>query len=180
MRVISGTHRSRKLFMVDDPSTRETKDRVKESMFNMIGPYQSNEHVLDLFAGSGSLGIETFSRGAKHVYFIDQSKKAIDTIKKNVTQLHMNDSSTVLQMDSKTFIQHTDQTFDIILLDPPYEKVPLEECLTTIRSRRLLKDDGLVVILTDQHTELADQENLIIVKKRRVTRTNVVLMKWGK
>jgi 16S rRNA (guanine966-N2)-methyltransferase len=179
MRVIAGIHRSRKLSMVDDPSTRETKDRVKESMFNMIGPYQVIDHVLDLFAGSGSLGIEAYSRGAKHVVFVDQSKKAINTIIKNTKDLSMEPSIEILLREGLAYLSQSKKQFDLILLDPPYEKVSLEDCLNIIEKQTLLSKDGLIVLLTDQHTKLTNHGTLQIIKQKRITRTNVILMKWG-
>ena len=180
MRVIAGKHRSRKLLMVEDLSTRETKDRVKESIFNMIGPYQVVNDVLDLFAGSGSLGIEAYSRGASNIVFVDQSAKAIDVLKKNTKSLLMSNSSKIHQSDAFVYLSQTNEQFDLIFLDPPYHKVSLEDCLEMIKNQDILRNSGLIVILTDHHTLLENQKGFIIVKQKRITRTNVIFLKWGK
>jgi len=104
MRVIAGFHRSRLLVEVDAKSTREIKDRVKEAIFNSIGPYFANETVLDLFAGSGALGIEGISRGVNKAVFIDNNYRAIKTIKYNIASLRIEDESTVINTNYLDFI----------------------------------------------------------------------------
>ncbi|MCD6482202.1 MAG: RsmD family RNA methyltransferase, partial [Candidatus Izimaplasma sp.] len=96
MRVIAGIHRSRLLVEVDSKSTREIKDRIKETIFNSIGPYFANETVLDLFAGSGALGIEGISRGVNKAVFIDNNYKAVKTIKHNIANLKIEDECIVI------------------------------------------------------------------------------------
>lgn len=177
MRVIAGKHRSRKLLMVNDDATRETKDRVKESIFNMIGPYHKMDDVLDLFAGSGALGIEACSRGANNVVFVDQAKKATDVINQNLKDLSMNGCSEVFNLDAFRYLKMTEKHFDLIFLDPPYNHVSLDDCLSLIAQKNILKQGGLIVVLTDQHTTLGDIESFERTKQKRITRTNVIFLK---
>jgi len=180
MRVIAGRLRSRRLMMVDDQTTRETKDRVKESIFNMIGPYHILDDVLDLFAGSGSLGIEAHSRGAKNVVFVDQAFNAIKVINQNIEELKIKPSSTVFHMDAFLYMNQANISFDLIFLDPPYHQISIEECLMKIDTKKLLKDDGLIVVLSDRDTTIHETNNFMVVKEKRITRTNVVFLKWRK
>jgi len=178
MRVIAGELRSRKIKRVEDSNTRETKDRVKESIFNMIGPYHQMDNVLDLFAGSGSLGIESCSRGAKHIDFVDQSIGAIKILEENIKDLGISSHTKVAHMDALMFLAQTNHKYDLIFLDPPYHVHLLDECLTKIAETKCLKDDGLIVVLSDQHTEINETIELVFLKKKRITRTNVVFLKW--
>lgn len=178
MRVIAGDLRSRKIKRVEDVSTRETKDRVKESIFNMIGPYHQMNHVLDLFAGSGSLGIESCSRGANKVDFVDQSFKAVKVIKENIQALEIEDACDVFQGDAFTYLDQAKKSYDLIFLDPPYNSTLIDEYLEKIAQKKLLTEDGLIVVLSDQHTSIKETSKLVISKQKRITRTNVIFLKW--
>lgn len=178
MRVIAGDLRSRKIKRVENINTRETKDRVKESIFNMIGPYHQMNDVLDLFAGSGSLGIESCSRGAKHIDFVDQSVEAIKVLKDNIKDLDISSFTKVSHMDALMFLAQTNHEYDLIFLDPPYHLGLVEQCLRKIVETKCLKEDGLIIILSDQHTETNETKEFTVLKKKRITRTNVVFLKW--
>ena len=123
MRVISGKYRSRILKQVESDGTRETKDRVKESIFNSINDLCFDATVLDLFAGSGSLGIEAISRGAKHVDFVDESIKSMDALRYNVETLELQKVVDIYHTDYNAFLENHYQKYDIILLDPQYKKI---------------------------------------------------------
>lgn len=122
MRIIGGKHRSRKLNMVGKPTTRETADMVKESVFNMLGG-TVNGVVLDLFAGSGAYALEAISRGASHANCVDSNMDAISTIKKNASLLNETNHLTAILRDYQKYLSSlsTDLKFDLIFLDPPYE-----------------------------------------------------------
>ena len=125
MRVVAGIARGRKLLTRDSEETKPTLDRVKEAMFSMLTPYLNGARVLDLFSGSGALGIEALSRGAAHCIFCDKSKECCDIIKKNLESTGLGDQATVLQGDYTGLLKRLKQreeTFDLILLDPPYNK----------------------------------------------------------
>lgn len=177
MRVIAGHHRSRKLEMVNDVKTRETKDRVKESIFNMIGPYHEMNLVLDLFAGSGSLGIEALSRGAKTCLFVDRFPKAVETIRKNLKNLSLESQASLYLEDALVFLEKLRDPFDLIFLDPPYHQVDVSKILNLIHKQSILSEHGLIVVLMDQSEDLVVGEDLQVIKENIITRTKVVFLK---
>ncbi|HLU23630.1 MAG TPA: 16S rRNA (guanine(966)-N(2))-methyltransferase RsmD [Bacillaceae bacterium] len=148
MRVISGYYKGRQLKSVPGKQTRPTTDKVKETMFNVIGPYFSGGLGLDLFAGSGGLGIEALSRGLDKVIFVDRDMNALQTIKANVGLCGLEDKCEIYRNDAeralKSIIKREIQ-FDCIFLDPPYRKQKLESLLNMIEQNNLLTMNGTVV-----------------------------------
>ncbi|MFD1392934.1 16S rRNA (guanine(966)-N(2))-methyltransferase RsmD [Lacticaseibacillus jixianensis] len=151
MRVISGEFRGRRLAAVPGNSTRPTADKVKESMFNMLGPYFDGGTALDLYAGTGALGIEAVSRGMAAATLVDKAYPAIKVIKENVAQLPHPERFTVLKSPVdralKTFGEAGRQ-FDLIMADPPYAKQEVLDQLVTIRALGLLAPGGTVMFET--------------------------------
>ncbi len=124
MRIIGGKHRGRNLVRVGKKTTRETADMVKESVFNMLGG-SINGSVLDLFAGSGAYGLEAISRGASHLFAVDNDRDAVKTIIANVKILHEEALVTIVQKDVIRFLDTLDDTkrFDVVFIDPPYDLI---------------------------------------------------------
>jgi len=148
MRIISGVCRGLNLETLAGENTRPTLDRVKESVFNILGNIFFDITVLDLFAGSGALGLEALSRGAKSCDFVDLSKDAIKIIKRNIDKAHMNDSSTIYQCDFEVALKNfPEKHFDLVFLDPPYGKDL--GILAINKLDKSVKDDGIVVLETD-------------------------------
>jgi 16S rRNA (guanine966-N2)-methyltransferase len=148
MRVIAGECKGRTLKPVPGHSTRPTTDKVRESIFNMIGPFFEGGFALDLYGGSGALGIEALSRGVEKVIFVDRDAKAVSVIKENLTQLGYNDKSEVYRNDSYRALKalkKRELPFSLILLDPPYHKQKLEKDIETILEFGLLKNNGQLV-----------------------------------
>lgn len=143
MHIISGKYRGKKLKGFEVDGTRPTMDRVKESLFGMIQSYVGDSRVLDLFAGSGALGLEAISNGAREAYLVDNNIEAIKVIRDNIK--NMDDDIKVIKSDYKKFLKETDEKFDIIFLDPPYRKGLMGKALRVIEERDLLKEGGLVV-----------------------------------
>ena len=143
MRIISGKYKGKKLEGFNIIGTRPTMDRVKESLFGMIQSYVGDSKVLDLFAGSGALGLEAISNGAREAYLVDNNFEAIKVIRDNIK--NMDDEIKVIKSDYKKFLKETDQKFDIIFLDPPYRKGLMGKALRVIEERDLLNEGGLVV-----------------------------------
>ena len=148
MRVIAGKHRSRILNEFNGQDIRPTTDRVKESLFNILQNKIQGSTVLDLFCGSGNLGIEAISRGAEKVVFIDNSKKSIELCKANLNKLK--EDGQTLFADSLSFLKRTIEKFDIIFLDPPYKTDIGENALKIIAENQLLTDDGVAVFESDR------------------------------
>lgn len=148
MRIISGEYKSLRLDTLEGMTTRPTTDKVKENMFNIL-PFIEGD-VLDLFGGSGSLGIEALSRGANHVTFIDGSSKAIKVINNNLKKCKGLDSDrySVYRNDylrALKILKKNNKKFDLVFLDPPYKKGLLDLALQSLIEFKLLKDDGIIV-----------------------------------
>lgn len=146
MRVISGSARGKKLSSVAGIDVRPTLDRVKESIFNMIAFDIPGANVLDLFCGSGALGIEALSRGAEKCVFVDKSDASLSCTKQNLLDTHLSPKAQVVKSDSILFLSDTDEKFDIILVDPPYQGNLYDEVLSVILERNLLNVGGKIVI----------------------------------
>ena len=150
MRVIAGTAKGTKLNSIDDISTRPTLDRVKEPLFSIIQNNIVESNVLDLFAGSGALGIESLSRGAKHCTFCDKSYKSIQMLKENIQKVRMKEKSTILNIDYKKCLDEQKEKFDIIFIDPPYKMDIAIDSVKRIIELELLAKDGIIIIETDE------------------------------
>lgn len=142
MRIISGLYKGRKLEGFDINGTRPTMDRIKESIFGIIQNNIKDAIVLDLFAGSGSLGLEALSNGAKEVYLIDNNDIAIKTIKKNSKDM---ENTHIIKEDFKKYLEKTNTKFDLVFLDPPYQKHLINEALELIKKYQILNDNGIIV-----------------------------------
>lgn len=144
MRVISGKYKGKKLEGFNLEGTRPTMDRVKESLFASIQSKIEGSDVLDLFAGSGALGIEAISEGAKSCYFVDNNSLAIDMIKKNLK--FVNEEVYIIKDDYLNALSTLkNNKFDIIFLDPPYKMNIINNCIDKIYKYGMLKEDGIIV-----------------------------------
>lgn len=148
MRIISGIHKGRKLQSVRGMATRPTSDRVREALFNILGPQPLDAQILDLYAGTGALGIEALSRGAHHAIFIDRSAQALAVLRKNLEQCKMAACSQVLQWDiakNLNCLNHIERPFDLVFLDPPYHKNLVSITLTHLLAVECLNNQTVVV-----------------------------------
>ena len=145
MRVISGRARGVRLTTPEGMETRPTADRVKEALFSIIHFDLPGARVLDLFGGTGQLGIEAISRGAKEAVFVDQSEKACRLIRENLRLARMEQEGYVVRSDYLAYLKTAKQKFDIILLDPPYAEVFLENALNLITEIDILQTNGIIV-----------------------------------
>ena len=145
MRVISGKARGVNLKTPAGTATRPTADRVKEAVFSIIQFDLPGATVLDLFGGTGQLGIEALSRGAKNAVFVDERDDACKLIKENLKRTKLEDEGRVIRSDYSAFLKSTSQKFDIIFLDPPYAEVFLENSLNLITQIDILQSGGIIV-----------------------------------
>ena len=145
MRVISGSARGVALKTPDGSKPRPTADRVKEAMFSIIQFDLPGARVLDLFGGTGQLGIEALSRGAKFSVFVDQGAQACALIRENLKRTRFENSAKVIQSDYDLYLRKNSDKFDIILLDPPYAEVFLENSLKIISEIDILQSGGIIV-----------------------------------
>ncbi len=180
MRVISGTARGKKLLSLDGLDTRPTTDRVKESVFNIIMPYVRGAKVLDLFAGSGALGIEALSRGAAHCTFVENSRAAAEIIRKNIEGTHLAEKAAVRVQDAAAFLAAEKEPFDLIFLDPPYDGGFYEKVLDTVAKRQLLTSDGILTVEKRAEAALWVPAGMTIIKERKYGRTAIAVLALGK
>ena len=145
MRVISGSARGRRLKELPGMDTRPTTDQVKESIFNIIQFDIEGRKVLDLFAGTGQMGIEALSRGAAHATFVDVAPAAAKIARENVELTRFADVSKVMQSDWRGFLSSCREKFDLIFLDPPYHTDMLENAMQTIAAIDILSEHGIMV-----------------------------------
>lgn len=143
MRVITGSARGRRLITLDGDDVRPTTEKVKEALFSIIQFEIEGRRVLDLFAGSGQLGIEALSRGAKNAVFVDLSKKSAEVVKKNLESTGFEKSAVVLNTDSISFLRTRAEKYDIAFLDPPYRTGLLKQALDNIE--RVMSDSGVII-----------------------------------
>lgn len=164
MRIISGLYKGRVLKGYNIEGTRPTMDRVKESIFGSIQTKVKGSIVLDLFAGSGSLGIEALSQGAIECYFVDKNIKVINILKNNLKQLNI--TSNVICDDYKNALKKLEgKKFDIILLDPPYKLNLINDSLNLIDKYDLLNDEGIIICEYETEEIITDKYKLIREKR---------------
>ena len=157
MRVIAGKYRHRPLVYPDsNPNIRPTKDRIREALFSILGPLD-NKVFLDLYAGSGSIGIEAISRGAKKTYFVDHDKDAINYVKKNLASLNIEEEYEVLLLDDfKALESFKDKgiKFNIIFIDPPYELSKYEELISYIYNNDLVNSKAIIATESNRKIDI--------------------------
>lgn len=152
MRVIAGEARGRALKAVPGTNTRPTTDKVKEAIFSMIGPYFDGGTALDLFAGTGGLGIEAWSRGMERVIFIDREKISIDVIRQNVETARMGGAAEIYRNEAERALKalaKRELKFNLVFLDPPYKLTTMDELMNDMASSGMLEEDAVVVVEHD-------------------------------
>lgn len=157
MRVVSGNYGGRPLKTLAGKTTRPTTDKVKGAIFNMIGPYFEGGRVLDLFAGSGSLAIEAISRGMDHALLVEKDRAAQQVILENIKMTKEPKKFQLLKMSAERVLSNLSETFDLVLLDPPYAKEQIVENLELLQDKKRLTENVIVVCETDKEVELPNQ-----------------------
>jgi 16S rRNA (guanine(966)-N(2))-methyltransferase RsmD len=155
MRVITGEARGRKLITLEGEDVRPTTDKVKEAVFSAIQFDIQGRKFLDLFAGSGQLGIEALSRGAESAVFVDSSRKAVDIIRKNLANTGFYDRAEVLHTDGLSYLSMTGEQFDIVYLDPPYSTGVLQEVLPKVIEK--VKKTGIIIVENPEKEEIFEK-----------------------
>lgn len=181
MRVIGGKYRSRVLAEFKGDDVRPTSDRVKESLFNILSLKLYGARVLDLFSGSGALGIEALSRGAKEVVFNDVSKDSLAILKKNLTALKITvngDEAKLFNSDYLVCLERVQGQFDLVLIDPPYRFDFGEKALQTIAKKGLLSENGIAVYERDRPFE-DEVDGLEKYDERKYGKTYLTFFKRG-
>ncbi len=177
MRIIAGTARGRKLISPEGREVRPTLDRVRESIFNMLTGSLAEASVLDLFAGSGALGLEALSRGAAHTVFVDKSNASVGIVNQNIKLTHFEKQSSVVLNDFLTYLKQCNEKFDIIFLDPPYAAGFLAPALDAIYHRKLLAENGFIVCELDASDEVICPSQFELYRNRKYGKARILLMK---
>ncbi len=181
MRIISGKARGTKLYTLEGENTRPTLDRVKESLFNIIQSKITDCIFLDLFSGSGAIGLEAASRGAKKVLLCDNSKEAIQIIKRNVEKTHTEEQIELYHTSSQDLLENkVNEKIDIVYIDPPYKTNLAYESIKTILDKNIISKDSVMIIETDEKERIINQiENLKleIIDQRKYGRVHLIFIK---
>ncbi len=169
MRVIAGTARSLPLKTPSGPGTRPTTDRIKETLFNMLQNDVPGSIFVDLFAGSGGIGIEALSRGAKHAYFVENAKDAISCIQDNLVFTKFTDKATLLKQDvigALSFI--SEKQIDILFMDPPYQSDLEENIFAVLKNQSYITSDTLIIVEAEllKSFDFLDNYDFAIIKEK--------------
>lgn len=184
MRVIAGKARSLPLKSVEDLGTRPTQDRTKETLFNVIHNAVYDACFLDLFSGSGAIGIEALSRGAEKAYFVENNKKALQYIDKNLEFTKLKENAVVIKkdvMDALRGFENQGLKFDIIFMDPPYNQLLEKEVLIFLSKSALIDSCSMIIIEASKETDFSYLDNLgfRIIKTKEYKTNKHVFVELG-
>ena len=183
MRVIAGKARGTRLISSEGLETRPTSDRIKESLFNIITPDLDDCCFLDLFSGSGGIGIEALSRGAKEVTFVEVSKNALKCIQENIEKTKFKSFAKVLNTTNITALaqfKRDNQKFDIIFMDPPYNKDLINGTIDLITKYELLTPNGYMIVERDSSSKLTYGPELELWKEKKYGKTTISFLRGKK
>lgn len=174
MRVIAGTAKSLRLKTPTGMDTRPTTDRIKETLFNMLQPYLPDAVFIDLYSGSGGIGIEALSRGAGHAYFVENNKNALACITENLQHTNFTDRATVLRQDvSSALYGIHEQEVDVIFMDPPYGQGYEKEALRVLGSAPYVTEHTLIVAEASLESDFSYLEQMgFVLEKEKCYKTN--------
>ena len=167
LRIIGGEWRGRKLRFPDAPNLRPTPDRVRETVFNWLAPMINGARCLDLFAGSGALGLEALSRGAAFTTFVDSHKKVNQVLKEHLNLLNANKQAEVRQFDSVKYLKNTSQKYDLVFLDPPYQMDFMQKVVPLLEENDWLADNAMLYLEIEKRQSLPElPENWEMLKDK--------------
>lgn len=178
MRIISGKYKGRSVEGYDIDGTRPTMDRVKESLFAILQNKIIDSVCLDLFAGSGNLGLEALSNGAKECYFVDNNKIAIEKIKKNIASIKVEEKNNIIYNDFKKAIEQFNKDnikFDLIFLDPPYKDNLINLAINSINENNILNKDGYIAC--EFENESIDVMDYSVIKEKKYGSKKIIILK---
>lgn len=176
IRIIGGRHKSYRIVFKASPTLRPTSDRAKETLFSWLQFELEGKSCLDLFAGTGSLGLEALSRGAQHVTFVEKEKSLFKSIKKNIIHLGYEDKIQAACIDASRWLKTNKQKFDVIFLDPPFDQIDYKVLIRTIYQSNVLNESGKVFLETNKHTELKLSKTLNILKEKTIGDVRLMIL----
>lgn len=184
MRIIAGKARSLPLKTLPGINTRPTTDRIKETLFNMLQPHLTQAVFLDLFAGSGGIGLEAVSRGASHAVFVEQNRRAAACIQENINFTGFQQESTLFCMDVFAALKQMEEKyhFDLVFMDPPYDRLLEKQVLEYLKASALISEDTLIIIEASLKTDFSYLDELgyeLIKAKKYKTNVHFFIQKKG-
>lgn len=160
MRIIAGKYKGQQIYSAKDQSIRPTTDRIKEYIFDILGDFVIDAVVLDLFCGSGNLGLEALSRGARNVTFVDKSQNSLRVLRRNIHKLQVTEPYTVVKKDVLAFLRQNRQPFDLIFADPPFKWNRFIELLPLVFLPENLTEYGIFVLESEKTHEIEWETNV--------------------
>lgn len=179
MRIIGGRARGTKLYTLEGTTTRPTLDRVKESIFNIIQNDIAGSTFLDLFSGSGAIGLEAVSRGAQRAILCDRSKEAIKIIKKNIDKTHLAEQVEVYNIDYEEILKKLKEHIDIIYIDPPYHTDYIQKSLKIMQESEFITEETKIILETDNEQKILEQIKDLkfeIIDKRKYGIAHIIFL----
>ena len=179
MRIIAGQHRGRNLVTVRDHSVRPTTDRAKQTIFDILSNRLDFDgiEVLDLFAGSGSLGLEAISRGARQATFVDKSPQSLQVLEANVTALGCNEQCTSYAADVFWYLKNARHAFDVVFVDPPYRLERIADLPAELHASRALREGTFVVMEHSRKSPVEPSESMFEITRKLFGQTIVLILK---
>ena len=176
IRIIGGRHKSYRIVFKALPALRPTTDRAKETLFSWLQFELENKSCLDLFAGTGSLGLEALSRGAQHVTFVEKEKNLYKNIIKNISNLGYENQIQAVCSDSFKWLKTNKQKFDLIFLDPPFDLIDYKMLIRAIFQNNVLNEDGKIFLESSKHTLLELSKTQNILKDKTVGDVRLIIL----
>lgn len=179
VRIISGNSRGTRLKTGDSEKVRPTKDVVKEAVFNMIMDFPQNSKCLDLYAGFGNLGLEAASRGAERVTFVEIDHKNCDIIKENIKITHTENVCEVVCNKARSFLNYTNQKYDLVFIDPPYDSNEYDKALKKLTAKNCLINPAIIIVefYTRAKPDI-DLEKFIVLREKEYGKTGILLLEY--
>ncbi|MCB0264381.1 MAG: 16S rRNA (guanine(966)-N(2))-methyltransferase RsmD [Calditrichia bacterium] len=172
MRIISGKYKGRQLQSAKDQSIRPTTNKIKEYIFELIGGFVNESVALDLFCGSGSLGLESLSRGASNVTFVDSAQSSLRVLRRNIGILKVEEPFKILRKDSLMFLKSNRQPFDLVFADPPYQWADFDRLFSMMFKKTNLSETGLFVLECEKTVELpVNSDKWELLRQKHFDRT---------
>ena len=178
MRIIAGKYKGRRLYTATS-HIRPTTDRIKEQIFTILDPYLNGKEVCDLFSGSGSLGLESLSRGAQHVVFVEKSYQSIQVLKKNIQRFEIDGDYEIAHSNVISFLNQNTQPFDFIIADPPFKWTSINDLIDGVFKEENLKTGGVFILESEKsHKVQWESEKFEIIQQKKYDRSIITFLGW--
>lgn len=183
MRIIGGIHKGKKLFFIKEKDVRPTKNVVREAIFDTLRGWIVNKKVIELFAGTGAIGIEAISEGAEKVIFVENRKKAINILRKNISHIGIENKTVILKGEVEDkIIEMKNFKYDLLIADPPYEipEEKMEKIIEKVIDLNLINEEGIIVVEHKSKYSIPESEKFEVFKKRKYGKTALSYLKRKK